>query len=56
MDNDIIDEGSEDLHLFKRVKVGRTNVLKVVKRLPFGAYLSPGSSKTIQVQNSFPAG
>ena len=35
----------EELHLFKRVKVGRTNVLRVVKRLPFGAYLSPGSNK-----------
>ncbi len=34
----------EALHLFKRVKVGRFNVLKVVKRLPFGAYLSAGSS------------
>ena len=33
------------LHLFKRLKVGRTNVLRVVKRLPFGAYLSPGSAK-----------
>jgi len=33
------------LHLFKRVKIGRTNVLRVVKRLPFGAYLSPGSNK-----------
>ncbi len=39
-------ERSNDvLHLFKRVKVGRTNVLRVVKRLPFGAYLSPGSNK-----------
>lgn len=45
MDKDSIDEESEELHLFKRVKVGRTNVLKVVKRLPFGAYLSPSSSK-----------
>jgi len=35
----------DELHLFKRVKVGRTNVLRVVKRLPFGAYLSPGSNK-----------
>lgn len=33
------------LHLFKRVKVGRTNVLRVVKRLPFGAYLVAGSEK-----------
>jgi len=33
------------LHLFKRLKVGRTNVLRVVKRLPFGSYLSPGSAK-----------
>jgi len=40
------DDNSQDkLHLFKRVKVGRTNVLEVVKRLPFGAYLSPGSNK-----------
>lgn len=39
--------GQEDdsLHLFKRLKVGRTNVLRVVKRLPFGSYLSPGSAK-----------
>ncbi len=36
---------NEELHLFKRVKVGRTNVLRVVKRLPFGTYLSPGSNK-----------
>ena len=43
MDADIND--AEELHLFKRVKVGRTNVLRVVKRLPFGAYLSPGSNK-----------
>ena len=35
----------EKLHLFKRVKVGRTNVLRVVKRLPFGAYLVAGSEK-----------
>jgi len=35
----------DELHIFKRVKVGRTNVLRVVKRLPFGAYLSPGSNK-----------
>lgn len=33
------------LHLFKRVKVGRINVLRVVKRLPFGAYLVAGSEK-----------
>ncbi len=39
------DKDKEGLHLFKRVKVGRTNVLRVVKRLPFGAYLSPGSNK-----------
>ena len=32
-----------ELHLFKRVKIGRTNVLRVVKRLPFGAYLSASS-------------
>ncbi len=36
-------ENIEQLHLFKRVKVGRTNILRVVKRLPFGAYLSAGS-------------
>lgn len=36
---------NEPLHLFKRVKVGRVNVLRVVKRLPFGSYLSPGSNK-----------
>jgi len=41
---------NEQLHLFKRVKVGRTNVLRVVKRLPFGAYLSPGSSKGFDVE------
>ena len=35
----------EPLHLFKRLKVGQTNVLRVVKRLPFGSYLSPGSAK-----------
>lgn len=35
----------ETLHLFKRVKVGRTNVLRVVKRLPFGAYLSASNAK-----------
>ncbi len=40
----------DELHLFKRVKVGRTNVLRVVKRLPFGAYLSPGSSKGFDVE------
>lgn len=33
------------LHLFKRVKVGRINVLRVLKRLPFGAYLVAGSEK-----------
>ena len=41
---------NDELHLFKRVKVGRTNVLRVVKRLPFGAYLSPGSSKGFDVE------
>ena len=41
---------NEELHLFKRVKVGRTNVLRVVKRLPFGAYLSPSSSKGFDVE------
>ena len=35
----------EKLHLFKRVRIGRTNVLRVVKRLPFGAYLSASSAK-----------
>lgn len=45
-----IDENKEELHLFKRVKVGRTNVLRVVKRLPFGAYLSPSSSKGFDVE------
>lgn len=35
----------ESLHLFKRVKVGQYNVLRVVKRLPFGAYLSASSAK-----------
>lgn len=46
-DGDLMEENDDDseLHLFKRVKVGRTNVLEVVKRLPFGAYLSPGSNK-----------
>ena len=39
------DTEEQELHLFKRVKVGRVNVLQVVKRLPFGAYLSPGSNK-----------
>lgn len=34
-----------ELHLFKRVKVGRINVLRVIKRLPFGAYLVAGSEK-----------
>jgi len=47
--NNIV-EAQEELHLFKRVKVGRTNVLRVVKRLPFGAYLSPGSSKGFDVE------
>ena len=40
---EIIDD--EKLHLFKRVRIGRTNVLRVVKRLPFGAYLSASSAK-----------
>jgi predicted RNA-binding protein (virulence factor B family) len=35
----------ESLHLFKRVKIGKTNTLRVVKRLPFGIYLSAGSEK-----------
>lgn len=35
----------DQLHLFKRVKVGRINVLRVIKRLPFGAYLVAGSEK-----------
>ena len=34
-----------ELHLFKRVKVGRINVLRVIKRLPFGVYLVAGSEK-----------
>ena len=42
---DLSTNDSQELHLFKRVKVGRMNVLEVVKRLPFGAYLSPGSNK-----------
>ncbi|KAG1694897.1 ATP-dependent RNA helicase RhlE [Nymphon striatum] len=37
------EENSDNLHLFKRVRIGRTNVLRVVKRLPFGAYLSASS-------------
>jgi len=36
---------ANELHLFKRVKVGRINVLRVIKRLPFGAYLVAGSGK-----------
>jgi len=36
---------ASELHLFKRVKVGRINVLRVIKRLPFGAYLVAGSEK-----------
>ena len=36
---------NNELHLFKRVKVGRINVLRVIKRLPFGAYLVAGSEK-----------
>ena len=35
----------DKLHLFKRVRIGRTNVLRVVKRLPFGAYLSASNAK-----------
>lgn len=35
----------DSLHLFKRVKIGKTNTLRVVKRLPFGVYLSAGSAK-----------
>lgn len=43
-DNQSIDDNdSANLHVFKRVRVGRTNVLRVVKRLPFGAYLSASS-------------
>ncbi len=42
---DSIDNADTELHLFKRVKVGRTNILRVVKRLPFGSYLSAGSEK-----------
>ena len=41
--DDSVDD--EKLHLFKRVRIGRTNILRVVKRLPFGAYLSAGSAK-----------
>ena len=41
--DDVIDD--QQLHLFKRVRIGRTNVLRVVKRLPFGAYLSASSAK-----------
>ena len=44
------DKNSDELHIFKRVKIGRTNVLRVVKRLPFGSYLSPGSSKGFDVE------
>lgn len=39
------DNNELPLHLFKRVKVGRSNILRVVKRLPFGAYLSTASAK-----------
>ena len=39
------EQGEKGLHLSRHVKVGRINVLRVVKRLPFGAYLSPGSNK-----------
>jgi len=50
LDENNTEASSEELHLFKRVKVGKTNVLRVVKRLPFGAYLSPGSSKGFDVE------
>lgn len=39
------DLDEKNLHLFKRVRIGRTNVLRVVKRLPFGAYLSASNAK-----------
>ncbi|MEE9326358.1 MAG: S1-like domain-containing RNA-binding protein [Cocleimonas sp.] len=35
----------DSLHLFKRVKIGKTNTLRIIKRLPFGVYLSAGSAK-----------
>jgi predicted RNA-binding protein (virulence factor B family) len=50
VENETVKSEKEELHLFKRVKVGRTNVLRVVKRLPFGAYLSPSSSKGFDVE------
>jgi len=43
--NEEISIDENKLHLFKRVRIGRTNVLRVVKRLPFGAYLSAGNAK-----------
>ena len=39
------DQETNPLHLFKRLKVGKANILKVIKRLPFGVYLSAGSAK-----------
>ena len=48
-ENDSIEQlDSDNLHLFKRVRIGRTNVLCVVKRLPFVAYLS-ASSQTDEI-------
>ena len=44
-DDSIDGNDNGQLHLFKRVRIGRTNVLRVVKRLPFGAYLSASSAK-----------
>jgi len=38
-------QNQETLHLFKRVKIGKTNILRVIKRLPFGVYLSASSAK-----------
>lgn len=43
-DNEKVD-ANEELHLFKRVRIGRTNILRVIKRLPFGAYLSASNAK-----------
>ena len=45
LENEIIEDDEQNLHLFKRVRIGRTNVLRVVKRLPFGAYLSASNAK-----------
>ena len=45
INNDDDTNNENKLHLFKRVRVGRTNILRVVKRLPFGAYLSASNAK-----------